>query len=150
MTTKPKPRKAPAKAAAIVDPIFAAIAEHKALVQEFYLCQNNFQTARSQAEKKHGWSWTDNTKRSREGLELAAAETTPQYDLFNNASRAAFKAGMRMARTKPKTLAGVGALADYLWRNYSEGEIDECDEEWATIALKTVAATLAQMNKEAA
>jgi hypothetical protein len=147
MTTKPKARKAPAKAAAIVDPIFAAIAEHKALVQEFYLHQNNFQTARSQAEKKHGWSWTENTKRSREGLELAAAETTPQYDLFNNASRAAFKAGMRMARTKPKTLAGVGAMINYVRR---EAENLHSLEDWSLPALKTVAAALNRMSGEAA
>ena len=54
-----------------------------------------------------------------------------------------------MARTKPKTLAGVAAPADYLWRNYSEGKIDECDEEWVTIALKTVAVSLARMSGEA-
>jgi hypothetical protein len=55
-----------------------------------------------------------------------------------------------MARMKPKTLAGLAALAYYLQLNYSTGEIDEINEDWAVIALKAVATALARMNKEAA
>jgi hypothetical protein len=80
-------------------------------------------------------------------LELVAADITPLSKLWNSAHRAELKAAMRMARTKPKTLAGVAALAEYTRRDYSS---DKENEDWIVIALKTVAVALAQMNRDPA
>jgi hypothetical protein len=107
MTTKPKTRKAPAAA---IDPVFAAIAEHKALIMEYIRCRNNSHTARAQAEKKHG--------KSLEGAALfiaAAEDTTLEYDQFNRAARAERKAAMR-ARTKPTTASGAAAMITHTRR----------------------------------
>jgi hypothetical protein len=139
--SKPKTRKAPAKAAAI-DPIFAAIVEHKRLAMECRRLCRDARTARSHAEKKYG-----DPRLLPDSTEWVGwAIVTPFYDQWNRTDRAARKAGMRMARTKPTTLAGAAALVDYTQRNYT----DEDNEDWAEVALKTVAVSLARMNQEAA
>jgi hypothetical protein len=51
MTTKPETRKAPA---AEPDPIFALIAEHKALEKEWLRLVNELDEAKHEAEKTHG------------------------------------------------------------------------------------------------
>jgi hypothetical protein len=63
------------KATAKDDPVFAAIAEHKALLKEYVRCRNNSERARDQAEKKRG--------RSLKGKALftaAAEDTKLEYD----------------------------------------------------------------------
>ena len=66
MTTKPKVRKAPAKPAArknggdeasagIRDPVFAMIAEHKALVKEWHRINTKLDNARCDASETHGF-----------------------------------------------------------------------------------------------
>ena len=49
-----------------------------------------------------------------------------------------------MARTEPKTLAGVAALAEHIQQNYT----DEMNEDWATVALKTIAVALTRMTSQ--
>jgi hypothetical protein len=51
-----------------------------------------------------------------------------------------------MARTKPMTPAGAGALVAYIQRDLEDVAL----EGWHSAALKTVAASLARMNREAA
>ena len=58
MTTKPKTRKAPVAA---IDPVFAAIAEHKVLTRELNRLEGSCKTARAKAEKRYGkWERTPN------------------------------------------------------------------------------------------
>src|ERR1700730_9308600 len=54
MTTKPKTRKAPAANGAELDPVFAAITEHKVLIKESDRLEDSFMTAMAKAEKKYG------------------------------------------------------------------------------------------------
>jgi hypothetical protein len=70
------------------------------------------------------------------------AIVSPFYDRWNRAGRAARKAAMRMARTKPTTLAGAAALIAYARREIT-GAYDM--EGWLAPALKTVAVALARM-----
>jgi hypothetical protein len=188
MTTKPKSRKPAAKAA---DPIFAAIAEHKALEKEWSRLYSKLGDAEREASKKYGnrpWSliaWRTYSaiggceiERAREQfLEQPGAnpeeieieyqdakrrETAGEYEgiawdhrtgiasmreQYEKALAANEKAAARMARTKPTTPAGAGALVAYIWSDIKE-EIDL--RNWSTIALKTVAVSLAQMNRAAA
>jgi len=111
MTTKPKLRKA-----APAD-IFALIEEHKALIKEENCLKDKFKTA--------------------DGLDGALL----LYDHWNSADRAVRKAGKRLARMKPRTLACVAALLDYTRQSYA----DEINELWAEIAFKTCAAALNRM-----
>jgi hypothetical protein len=134
MTTKPKTRKA---SAAPSDPIFAAIAEHKAAIKEYIRCRNNSERARAQAEKKYGMSLEG------KALYIAAAEDTrPEYDQFVRAERAAHKAALRMARTTPMTLAGAAALITHTRR---EMTTEDWQKDWVPVALKTVGAAVARM-----
>jgi hypothetical protein len=144
MTTRQKTRKAPAAKAA--DPIFAAIAEHKRLAKELARYEVAFNTVRGQAEKRHGVAEADSSEAAVAALKLACADTSLEYELMNRADRDARKGGMRLARTKPTTLAGVAALAAYLHRNYT----DEINEDWAEVSFKVVASVLTRMSKEAA
>ena len=107
MTTKPKTRKAPVAA---IDPVFAAIAEHKVLTRESNRLEGSCKTARAKAEKRYGkWERTPNPR------EWPGETTvTPFYVRCNRAGRAERKAAMRMARTKPTTLAGVAAMITML------------------------------------
>jgi hypothetical protein len=90
MTTKPKPRKAPAA------DIFALIEEHKALIKEKNCLEDKFKTA--------------------DGLDGALL----LYDQWNSAVRAARIAGKALARMKPRTLAGLAALLDYTRQSYAD------------------------------
>src|ERR1700731_3430068 len=54
MTTKPETRKAPAANGAELDPVFAAITEHKVLIKESDRLEDSFMTAMAKAEKKYG------------------------------------------------------------------------------------------------
>jgi hypothetical protein len=54
------------------------------------------------------------------------------------AKHAERRAGMRMARTKPTTTAGAGAMVEYTRR-----DIDDLGQaDWQMVALKAVAAAL--------
>ena len=54
MTTKPETRKAPAANGAELDPVFAAITEHKVLIKESDRLEDSFMTAMAKAGKKYG------------------------------------------------------------------------------------------------
>jgi hypothetical protein len=137
MTTKPETRKAPA---AVIDPVFAAIAEHKVLIREYICCRNNSEAARHQAEKKHGRSL-----KGRAPYIAAAEDTTLEYDQFCRAANAERKAGMRLARTIPATMAGVAAMIAHARQAIEAGFDREDWEDWIPTALKTVAAALTRM-----
>jgi hypothetical protein len=130
IATKSKPRKAPA----VIDPVFAAIAEHKVLSRESNRLEESCWTVRAEAEKKYGeWvsapnDWPGETT------------VTPFYDRWHRAANAERKAAMRMARTKPTTLAGAAALVAYTRRDMMKNPSELSD--WIPIALKTVAAAL--------
>ena len=117
MTTKPKTRKAPAANGAELDPVFAAITEHKVLIKESDRLEDSFMTAMAKAEKKYGkWarapdhhSWP------------GEATVSPFYDRWNRAGYAECKAAMRMARTKPTTLTGAAAMIDHTRREIVAG-----------------------------
>jgi hypothetical protein len=137
MTTKPKTRKAPAAAN---DPVFAAIAEHRALVREYIRCRNDSEAAREQAKKKHG--------KSLEGkalYEAAAEDTKLEYDQFNRAANAERKVAMRMARTAPTTIAGAAALIGHIRNEFKTVSDREDWGDWVPTALKTAASALARM-----
>jgi hypothetical protein len=151
MTTKPKTRKAPAAA---IDPVFAAIAEHKALIREHTRCQNIFQTARAKAEKKHGIQHGVHARNKlgrdqfMERLTAASADSRLEYDRWCRATDAAYKAAMRVARTTPTSPAGAAALI-----THTRSEIEPTDdwqEDWVPVALKTVAGALSRMGRETA
>src|ERR1700730_13957331 len=144
MTTKPKTRKAPAANGAELDPVFAAITEHKVLIKESDRLEDSFMTAMAKAEKKYGkWarapdhhSWP------------GEATVSPFYDRWNRADRAERKAAMRMARTEPATAAGVAALIAHARRVIAAGSNREDLEDWVPTALKTAASALARMGRE--
>ena len=138
MTTKPKTRKAPVAA---IDPVFAAIAEHKVLTRESNRLEGSCKTARAKAEKRYGkWERTPNPR------EWPGETTvTPFYVRCNRAGRAERKAALRMARTKPTTPAGAAALIAHIRHEIEAGSGRENWEDWVPTALKTVAAALARM-----
>ena len=77
-------------------------------------------------------------------LSAACEETKAEYDQFCRAGRAERKAGMRMARTQPTTVAGAAALIAYTQRDIVENFNSDLSD-WCTIALQTVASALTQM-----
>jgi hypothetical protein len=123
-----------------MDPIFVAIAEHKALIREYIRCRNNSEDARAQAEKKHGKSLEGNAL-----YEAAAEDTKLEHDQFCRAGSAERKAAMRMARTKPATIAGTAAMITHIRHEIGARSNREVWEDWIPTALKTVAAALARM-----
>lgn len=88
MTTKPKTRKTPAPA---IDPVFAAIAEHKASIKESNRLERSYRIARGKAEKKHG-EWISAQK----PCEWAGEATVrPFYDRWTRAIDAERKVAIR-------------------------------------------------------
>jgi hypothetical protein len=73
---------------------------------------------------------------------VGIAPLRAQYVRANAAER---RAAMRMARTKPTTLADAAALIAYTRHDIMEGEVD-----WQMVALKTVAVTLVRMTPSSA
>jgi hypothetical protein len=157
MTTKPKTRKAPTpginpklialarhKAAqAAVDPVFAAISEHKALIRESRRLEKSYRVAVDKAEKKYGDRIEHHCRsknRSAPNDWPGEAITGPFYDRWHRAADAERKAAMRMARTKPMTLAGVGAMIHHAWQASETGRATEIDDwpDWIPTVLKTV------------
>jgi hypothetical protein len=134
-----KPRHAPAANGAGDDPVFAAIAEHKALRKETGRLKATMMIARNQAEKRRGKSLKGAP------LRIAAAEdTTREYDQFNCAAKAERKAAIRMARTPPPSPSGMAALISHVRR--ALGTDDMADwMDWAPLALQTVAVALGRM-----
>jgi hypothetical protein len=131
MTTKPKTRNAPAP----IDPVFAAISEHKALMRESRRLGKSCVIERDKAEKEHG-EWGRANFNSWPG----EAIISPFYDRWNRAANAERKAAMRMARTKPTTFASVAALVAHAHRAIETGRDDRDWQGWVTKALKTISA----------
>jgi hypothetical protein len=138
MTAKPKTRKAPAANGAGADPIFAAIAEHKALIKESNRLGKSCKTVRAKEEKKHG-EWILAPK---SGEWPGKATVSPLYDRWNRVEYAASRAAMRMARTKPTTRAGAAAMIEHIRRETAGAS---AIEDWVPPALKTVAVALTRM-----
>jgi putative protein kinase ArgK-like GTPase of G3E family len=129
---KPKTGKAQAANGAGVDPVFAAIAEHKALSKETGRLQAAMMIARDRAEKRRGKSLKG------AALLISAAEaTTLEYDQFNRAAKAERKAAIRMARTIPVTFAGVAAMIAHA-RQAIETDREVDWRDWVPTVLKTV------------
>ena len=147
MTTKPKARKAAAANGVELDPVFAAIAEHKVLIKESNRLEKSYSIARGKAEKKHGWEW--NAGKPLEMLDLVVANVDSMYDRLNRADRAERKAAMRMAKTGPTTVAGAAALIAHAWHEIEAGDSEQV-EDWLTTALKTVAGALIRMSQKPA
>ncbi len=188
MTTNPKTRKTPAAVA--IDPIFAAIAEHKAREKEWFHLYRKLDNAEDKAKKTHGirpWSliaWRNYSAiggpeidqrrewflkepgadpkqiekeyQDAKAREIAAERAGVEWDKragitlvreqYERGKLAEERAAMKMARTKPTTPAGAGALVAYILRDIK----DHLPTNWSGAALKTVAFSLAQMNREAA
>jgi hypothetical protein len=148
MATKPKTSKVPAPA---IDPVFAAISEHKALTKESNRLEKNCDTARDKAEKRYG-EWIEHIRRCRSENRSddwpGEATVSPFYDRWNRACRAESKAAMRMARTKPATLAGAAAMIAHIQRGVAAASDNV--EDWTPTALKTVTSALTRMGREAA
>jgi hypothetical protein len=189
MTTKPKTRKA-AVVAADIDPIFAAIAEHKAISKELWgRLYDALNEAEDEARKTHGmrpsciwWRNCDvfsdgyldyrreeflrepgaDPKQIEEEYQDAAASLAAakhagvEWDKragitlvrkqYERGKLAEDRAKRHLARTKPTTPAGAGALVAYIQSDLEDVEL----EGWHSAALKTVATALARMNKDAA
>jgi hypothetical protein len=116
MTTNPKTRKA---LAATIDPVFAAISEHKALMRETRRLGKSCVIERDKAEKKYG-EWIGYIVRcrseNREDDWPGEAIISPFYHRWNRAERAESVAAMRMARTKPATISGAAAMIAHIRR----------------------------------
>lgn len=130
------------------DPIFAAIAAHKAAIKDHDRASDIHHAARKKAEKKHGIKWgVERTEEERKQLvarlDLTCADTKAAYDRWNRASDAEEAAAQRMAKTRPTTKAGAAAMIDHVRREII-GSSDIIDEaaDWQMIALKTVASAL--------
>jgi hypothetical protein len=137
MVTKPKTRKAPA-----ADPIFAAIDEHKAISKELW---GRLYYALTEAEDEA--CITHGMRPSRSGDEWdQRTGVKPLREQYERAQLAEDRAKRHLARTKPTTPAGAGALVAYIQRDLEDVEL----EDWHSAALKTVAVSLARMNREAA
>jgi hypothetical protein len=137
MTIKPKTRKAPVAA---IDPVFAAIAEHKVLTSESNRLEGRCKTARAKAEKRYGkWERTPNP-----GEWPGETTVTPFYVRWNCAGHAERKAALRMARTKPTTISGAAAMIAHIRREIEAGS-EEDWEDWVPTALKTVTDALGRM-----
>ena len=152
MTTKRKTRKAARKDTANPDPVLAAIAEHKALERKYLCVHKIFLVARANAKKKHGVQQSHpktarEREQFRERLSAACEETKAEYDQFCRAGNAERKAAMRMARTKPTTLAAAAALLVYLTQR---DRVYGGFEDWEFRALRTAAAALTRIGAEAA
>jgi hypothetical protein len=137
MTTKPKTSKVPAPA---IDPVFAAISEHKALIKESTRLEKSYGMARDEAEKKHG-EWIEHIRRckseNRSDDWPGEAIITPFYDRWNRACRAERKVAIRMARTIPVTMAGIAAMIVHARQAIeTDSEVDWRD--WVPTVLKTV------------
>jgi hypothetical protein len=181
MTTKSKTRKAPAA----IDPVFAAIAEHKARARERCRLSSKLDEAEFEAKKTHGqrpWpliAWRNHPAtggrelddrreeflrqpgadrkqvekeyrdaKAREGAaERAGVEwdhrvgIAPLREQYERANIAERRAAMRMARTRPTTPAGAGAVITYARRDIEVG----LGPDWPIVALKTAASALARM-----
>jgi hypothetical protein len=112
MTTKPK---------SAVDPIFAAIAEHEALIKETNRLEDSYRIAKAKAESE--------------------AIVSPFYDRWNRACRAERKVAIRVARTIPATRAGVEAMIHHAHQAIeTDREVDWRD--WVPTVLKTVSRAL--------
>ena len=80
-----------------MDPILAALTEHKALIKESRRLEKSYSIARGKAEKKHG-EWTLAPK---PGEWPGEAIISPFYDRWSRACRDESKSAIRMARTEP-------------------------------------------------
>jgi hypothetical protein len=139
MTTKPKTRKEPASAPAI-DPVFAAIAEHKARAKEWGRLSSKLDEAWLEARKTHG---------ERAGIEWGhRVGIAPLLEQSSRADTAKNRAVMRMARVKPTTQAGAAAMVDHARREL-ETPSDGYYGDWVTTALKTAASALVRMSRTA-
>jgi len=123
------------------DPAFAAIAEHKELTRESTELERSYRDAVDKAEKKYG-DRIEHHRGNRSAPWPGSATTDPFYDRWNRAVRAARKAAMRMARTKPLSSAGAAAMITHALREIEAGSGRENWEDWIPIALKTVVAAL--------
>jgi putative protein kinase ArgK-like GTPase of G3E family len=139
MTTKPKTPKAQAANGAGVDPVLAAIAEHRALSKETDCLETAMWIARDQAEKRRGKSLEEAAL-----LTSAAEDTWLEYDQFNRAAKVERKAAMRMALTPPTSPGGMAAMISHV-RRALKTDRDVAWEEWVPLALKTVAVALVRM-----
>jgi hypothetical protein len=74
------------------------------------------------------------------------ANIAPLREQYERGKLAEDRAKKHLARTKPTTPAGAGALVAYIQRDLEDVAL----EGWHSAALKTVAASLARMNREAA
>jgi hypothetical protein len=137
MITKAKTRKAPAANGGELDPIFAAIAEHKMLTKESNRLEAAASAARDKAEKRYGeWIRAPNP-----GEWPGESIVRPLYALWHRAGRAESKAAMRMARVSPTTTSGAAATIVHALHAIKTGSKEDW-EDWLPIALKTAAAAL--------
>jgi hypothetical protein len=114
-----------------IDPVFAAVSEHKALIKESNRLEKSFNTAMAKAEKKHGaptpHGWP------------GEATISPFYDRWNRADRAE-----RMARVEPTTISGAAALIAHTRREIVARPAERA-EDWLVTALKAAASALTRM-----
>ena len=142
MTTKPKTRTAPAAKRAELDPILAAIGEHKARTKESNRLERSYRIARGKAEEKHG-EWISAPK---QGEWAGEATVRPFYDRWCRAIDAEHKAAIRMARTIPATHAGIEAMIYHAHQAIvTDRDVREVDwRDWVPTMLKTVGAALVE------
>lgn len=121
----------PAPAATIVkpaaDPIFEAIKVYRSSVRQ---CNRHYdKLCQAEFNAREGIAWDKRT-----GLTVLRKAS-------KRALRDQRSAGMRMARTRPTTPAGLAVLIDYVRRDSVPGKCD-----WHSVALKTAAIAAAQSN----
>jgi hypothetical protein len=98
---------------------------------------------REQVEKEYLHAKARLTAAERAGVEWDhRAGIAPLRKQYEHAKATEGRAAMRMARTKPTTLAGAAALIAYTRREL----IDIADSAWPVVALKTAASALARMD----
>jgi hypothetical protein len=126
---KPKSKRASA------DPIFAAIEQREKLQNIWVKLYHKLDLAEFHARKKHGLR-PGSSERAAKAWDRRIGIVAQRREC-DRAIEAEHRAGLRFARTKPTTPAGVAAMLAYLHTDVKAGAID-----WHPIAFATIIATL--------
>jgi hypothetical protein len=128
-------RKTAPPARPIVDPIFAAIENHKKLNRAWHdLCP--VLEAAELDEEGYG--------------PRPAADLTALRRNEDHAHVAAEEAAWKMARTKPTTVAGASAMLSFIATNPTNGLFELGETRWHETAFRTVTAALAKITRQVA
>jgi hypothetical protein len=131
-------RQARRSTSATHDPIFAAIEENRRLNEEWDRLERALDKAQGLARAEFGCRPSDDERAAWEWDERAGLEEL--QDRREEVVDAEEQHRMRLAQTKPSTVAGAAALVAYVVEDMEIG-----GHEWQTLALETVVEALNSM-----